>query len=140
MQEKLITFPTAELALSKGFYRETMGHSRTSVRYNYYNHLGELNGDCTEHIRELLRNKNTQERTADLVPAPTQALLQKWIREVHGISVLIDLDITLSYTYHISSLHPEASYLGGYIKSMYVYSTYEQALEEGLQIALKLIK
>jgi len=69
-----------------------------------------------------------------------QALLQKWLREKHGIKVIADTDITLMWIYTIQSLHPRASYTGNFIVSDYIYNTYEEALEAGLQQALKLIK
>lgn len=65
--------------------------------------------------------------------------LQCWLREKHGIHVCSDTDLTLSWIYTIQSLHPTASYTGNFLQSKHVYSTYEQALEEGLKQALELI-
>ena len=61
--------------------------------------------------------------------APTQTTLQ-----------LADLDITMSWLYTICSLHPQASYVGKFITSKFVYSSYEEALDAGLLEALSLIK
>lgn len=65
--------------------------------------------------------------------------LQKWLRKKHGIGVIVNIDGTLSWIWFISSLHPEASYVGKYIESTNVYSSYELALKAGLTEALKLI-
>ena len=73
------------------------------------------------------------------IDSPEQSYVQKWLREEHGVAVLVDLDITLSWIYKIISLHPEASYTGDFIQSYYVYNTFEKALEEGLIKVLNLL-
>lgn len=143
MQEQLITFTTAKLAKDKGFdWDVNLGYENISNLFiennNLYNPYDKE--DVIKINNDYFTISHTWTETKGSYPAPTQSLLQKWLREVHGISVLIDLDITLSYTYHINSLHPEASYVGKYIQSVHVYSTYEEALEAGLQTALNLIK
>ena len=71
--------------------------------------------------------------------APTQSLLQKWLREKHGIDVLpfkeqnTIQDLSLIYTWTIFNKGIISTIPKG-------YDTYEQALEKGLQEALKLIK
>lgn len=72
--------------------------------------------------------------------APTQSLIQKWLREKHGIALLCDIDTTLSWYYKILPLHELASYTGEFIRSKYVYQRYEDCLENGLIETLQLIK
>lgn len=69
-------------------------------------------------------------------------LLQKWLREVHEMWVIVTFD---SITYDVSIYGKYAlipielkSYLS--IPDAYCFTTYEQALEEGLKQALNLIK
>ena len=72
--------------------------------------------------------------------APTQTTLQRRLIKDHGVCVLADLDITMSWLYTICSLHPQASYIGKFITSKFVYSSYEEALDAGLLEASSLIK
>jgi hypothetical protein len=108
MTDQLISFETARLAKEKGFKEQTV---------QMYNDKGKLAfwTECT-------------------ILAPTQSLLQRWLREEHGIDICI-----LPYA------GPEISY--GYI--IYIDDkeirkvepwSYEKALEQGLQEALKLIE
>lgn len=149
MKEELITFDTAKLAKEKGL---KLGSRKSYVRYKKsYNYDGDPNhresykkGDVSlDYDFYMINGENKlgdlSNNVYDLYEAPTQSLLQKWLREVHGINVISDTDITLSWVYKIQSLHPKASYTGKYKSSAYVYSTYEEALEKGLQEALKLI-
>jgi hypothetical protein len=71
---------------------------------------------------------------------PTQSLLQKWLREVHEISVESTScwwdDGKKEFEYNVYKKD-----LGGDSPcSLSVFKTYEEALEVGLQEALKLIE
>jgi len=106
MIEELIKFETAKLAKEKGF----------SVHFNMLIGIE----DC----------ENPEDYLYEL---PTQSLLQKWLREEHGIYVRVD---TVNVDHHyawIIKLDPEHL---SYTKSD---TTYEKALEIGLTEALKLI-
>ena len=62
--------------------------------------------------------------------APTQSLLQKWLREYHDLSIKIDDFITdskIRYDYSISVLGSQTDNPTG------LFESYEEALEEGLQ-------
>lgn len=66
--------------------------------------------------------------------APNQSLLQKWLREVHEIHITITSISQESWQCHITRI---GECLGkNYTEDLY---TYEEALEEGLLEALKLI-
>lgn len=74
----------------------------------------------------------------DVISAPSQSLLQKWLRDVHGIDIMVK-----TWTGDIKGEKTYASdvYLFGtiiYIKLERV-KTYEEALEKGLFEAIKLI-
>ncbi len=74
---------------------------------------------------------------SDDYSAPTQSLLQKWLREVHLISIKVD-DFTynskIRYDVNVVPLGSQEDTPSEVLKS------YEEALEKGLQEALKLIK
>lgn len=65
--------------------------------------------------------------------APTQSLLQKWLRDVHNIYVRVD-SVSINSHYFWIRIFPHYISFGKNVK------TYEDALEVGLFEALKLIK
>ena len=67
--------------------------------------------------------------------APTQSLLAKWLREKHGIHVTITSISQESWQCHITRVGETLGKL--FFEDFY---TFEEALEYGLQEALKLIK
>jgi hypothetical protein len=125
MKEQIITFETAKLAKEKGF----------CIKYN-----------CCQLF--FTDNKNGMyENEPKIVPfehhtwilAPTQSLLQRWLREEHNIVVLIErLEHQLNpldnlYYPHVwgREFEPE---------DVHHSDSYEYSLESGLVKALKLIK
>ncbi len=131
MTEQRVTLETAKLAKEKGFdipsgrfYREsTLGHYLINPEYAY---------------------------DFDIL-APTQSMLQKWIREKHRILVIVTPEIIISnyskYTYSIILLDNDLriNHTNIFISKdkdsskFFLSTTYELALEAGLQEALKLI-
>ena len=66
MKEQLISFSTAKLAKEKGFDNyDVANYYREGINY-------ALNNSGTSTIKEVGN-----------YPAPTQSLLQKWLREKH---------------------------------------------------------
>lgn len=131
MKEEIITFETAKLAKKKGFTWD--------VKEAYYASKDEL----SKIMREECWNGypvNTEDEA--YLAAPTQSLLQKWLREVHKIIVepwFYDNSNDFSVTYAIKVAYPKTwhehdEFVGD------DYKTYEEALEQGLIEALKLIK
>lgn len=131
MREQYITIETAKLAAEKGFNIETR-NSDYMVDGNYPGEIGACIS-CTAYV-----------------PCPNQTLLQKWLREVHQIYVDIDIDQTTApkFCYMISRFignptnlaaeewdwenHPNG-------ENWHLHRKWEDALEEGLFEALKLI-
>ena len=86
------------------------------------------------------------EEVGKLLYMPTQSLLKRWLREKHGIHVssnpnglnsmlLPECKVEINYGYSVS--FKDSYFTSGYAN---FFTTYEQALEQGLQEALKLIK
>ena len=127
MEEQLISFETAKLAKEKGFKLPL--HSNR----NYYN----LNGNIHPY------NWFNQFELADYTDAPTQSLLQKWLREVHKINIFISSKTIENKTIFI----PHGRTIPDTIKNNLIVdiiqyctnNTYEEALEIALFEALKLI-
>lgn len=120
MEETVITPETAELAKNCGFDIET--------DKGYYKH-----GDEKDFVKLLLW-VNIEDEKPEFGYAPTQSILQKWLREVHRIDVLVDVEYYLKGRRYICNIFSfkEDLILDG-------FNTYEESLELGLQEALKLI-
>jgi len=68
---------------------------------------------------------------------PTQSLLQKWLREVHDVNLLVDTaGIKGKYVAFINSY----GWIYGYINEQKIFDSYEDALEAALVVGLNLIK
>jgi len=125
MEETLVSFKVAKLAKEKGFDEKV---------YREYDKSGYLR--CTSKSADVVLGPYDELLKSTEYPAPTQSLLQRWLREVHNIFVFI------------SPLIPNCREFGVTIysnkytceKDLGFYNQYEKALEVGLFEALKLIK
>ena len=129
MKEQLVNFETAKLAKEKGF---------NHIKANCY-------GDnmCYQLPEGNLINAVKGNVKLGYILAPTQSLLQKWLREVHNIHIYVEPYWKEEDAKNIN-VKPEycAWYIHGQIDIDEVPEfdkTYEEALEKGLQDALKLI-
>lgn len=87
-------------------------------------------------------------RTGDdeIFEAPTQALVQKWLREVHGINIFMSFKPNVKkwdyMPYSVSMNGKEyTKYYWAYfaLHNARRYDTYEQALEDGITEALLML-
>ncbi len=123
IEEELITFSTAKLAKEKGF---------TTHCRHYYD----------EDDEELGYNPDFPENSwDDHIFAPTQSLLQRWLREVHNIIVIPDFCIDM-YSCELYNMRNGIKGCKVTVSGVEWKDncTYEQALEKGLFQALELIK
>ena len=139
MEEQLISYETAKLAKEKGFDEKV---------YREYDKSGYLR--CTSKSADVVLGPYDELLKSTEYPAPTQTLLQKWLREVHNIEVLISRippeavlasknngkNILKNYNCYVWSFNnnPRIANNGSF------QDIYEEALEIGLYQALKLIK
>jgi hypothetical protein len=140
MKDELIRFETAKLAKEKGF--TNIFSEFESVCMYHVDFLGNI-----DMYDELQGN----EKIADFL-APTQSLLQRWLREEHNIHLtaipthdnVLFLSKTVHYYYIIGFVNDKhgwgvnQSYYGNLDNGL--FTTYEEALEQGLIEALKLIE
>lgn len=138
MKDQIITFETAKLAKEKGFNFNTFFFYEvsTNIRPTEEN-TPQYNIDNGEEHEGWLNYNDSGEF---VISASTQSLLQKWLRDEHQKVVIIIYNKT-KYGYFIHNM--SCIYADGDIWeqcSDFMYRTYEEALEIGLQKALKLIK
>lgn len=119
MKKQLIQLETAKLAKEKGFQE---------LCFYSYNKNGTL---------EIPYGEN-----GSTYSAPTQSLLQKWLRDVHNIDIAVGVgDSGALWGYTIFAVDEQKSSYRGYpFVNEIIYDTYEETLEAGLLEALKLIK
>jgi hypothetical protein len=141
MEEQKVNIEVAKLAKEKGFNIPTISY------YTPEGYCTESEGYQTERLEES--NWNDGQGSYPTSPeevdcsAPTQSLLQKWLREVHKSVITIrvynngeEWDET-EYRVSVSEFKHFTTH-DSFVKSN--FSTYEEALEVGLQEALKLIE
>lgn len=133
MEDNLIAFETAKLAKNKGFSIPTKDFFGLIDKSLYALKEGEKWKSENHNDNELMGKNRAS--------APTQSLLQRWLRETHNIHVTAKVDIVLhrGYGYWLTYLQSDNTYNQDQFIS-YKYLTYEHALENGLLEALNLIE
>ena len=125
MKDEIISLETAKLAKDKGF----------NIRCRHF--YNEGSGWKVQSDLLLRTGKDV------IVEAPTQSLLQKWLREVQNLHIYIDTTPVFDklqgskYKSQIKTPFQPFKWTTGHY---YVSNTYEESLEKGLQEALKIIK
>lgn len=122
-EEELISFETAKLAKSKGFDWKTL---------NCY--AGENNDSGVKfgersNAKDVF-NWNDVDNNYEWISAPTQSLLQRWLRDVHSMNIYVAL-IVSDETFWYYSINDE-------IIQPDIMESYEESLEYGLKETLKL--
>lgn len=118
MQDQLVSFQVAKLAKEKGFNESCIFH---------YGDTGELHAFDSGNRHHRVKHGN-------IIFAPTQSLLQKWLREVHNIVITVSLGLIWGQYYY------EVHCNGRFDVGENFNDTYEEALEAGLIEALNLIQ
>lgn len=125
MTEELVTLETAKLLRKKGFNeycRFVIGEDRV---------ISDINSSWNLPPNSF--------------PAPTQSIAQKWLREIRGVYVWVEPVIGKRWKVSFCDFNvpiEESDWMENEINKgngYPVYDTYEEALEAGIQEALKLI-
>lgn len=129
MTEEFVTLETAKLLKEKGFKEDV---------FTFYE-VDCVEGDMilseTYDVSENFNEKN------DCLSAPSQSLAQKWLRETKNIHICV-YNCACGYGYEISKADNGTHIASSAYKGTNdggEWDTYEEALESGLQEALKLI-
>lgn len=128
MEDQIISFETAKLAKEKKFNIEC-DKSQCII-----------NSRLDKNPRQSLRNTypGYEQGTINVIEsyyAPTQSLLQKWLREVHNIHIDCKfIDQILNFQSVVTAMNCNTETF-----ESLCFDKYEEALEEGLFQALNLI-
>jgi hypothetical protein len=147
MKDERITFETAKLAKEKGFNIIVRGHyieyliDRIDPEYPEGGGPFSMEKGKIEFEENAMINNGGSDysnQNYKMYTAPTQSLLARWLREIHNIQVYVSsqtVDGNKKYRDYVG-------YVNGYAINDprdEEFQTYEQAMEVGLQIALKMI-
>lgn len=122
IQEKIVTYEVAKLASEAGF---------KSFTRSYY-----MIGDKEPFFVGEAKNWNAH---SDRYSAPTQSLLQKWLRKNKEIHIVVSIKARGGETYwyyELLALGFFMQWLDGESMFSQQYRSYEEALEAGLKRAL----
>jgi hypothetical protein len=130
LKEDIVSFETAKLAKEKGF----LFRGRTN---DWLNTTLPYHEDGTRNLNLCYKGET--------YGAPTQSLLQKWLREKHHIQVEVNyrkFSVKGSDGYFYMAGTTKYWTMDNYFGETLFkgYDTYEQALEAGLRAGLNLIK
>ena len=132
MEEKLIQFETAKIAKARGF--------NIVCKTGYHGDFGDLKGDDYPFLGtySFLKDYPCNNKEEHQIAAPTQALLQKWFREVHSLDIEPEkYQHNEDGRYYKCRVWGEEFENAGYVTG---FDSYEEALEEGLLAALAAIE
>lgn len=131
MKDTLISFETAVLAKEKGFDIPTLyGCNEKGELQEYITYASYSPGEPEITIFDFIQKWEYQ--------LPTQSFLQKWLREIHNIHIVLFGFINNTY-WHYEIYTLDKAIIEFDLPSIKHGNTYEEALETGLQEALKLI-
>lgn len=142
-EEQHILLETAKLAKEKGFNIPIYHH----YSENPVNDLQLLVYPDNPQVGMgwKLTNYNSNDWVFNKWSAPSQSLLQKWLRDVKNIHITIDI-VNLGsdeYTWTLYDLYEEKrikeSFVGAGNSYHGTFNTYEEALEDALVESLKII-
>lgn len=124
IEEQFVSFDTAKLLKEAGFDVPTSTH---------YSNSGEV-------WWSSIPEDNNNDKSCKACSRPTLALAARWLREVHGIHVGIDLVYIKPMTGKWICFIRFTDDCGNPYCSTGWFDRYEEALETGLREAIKLIK
>ena len=135
IHEEICTYEVCKLAKEKGFPQE-FDYAHFKSKWNYYNHKGELNGDLGDILKLRIKHKPVPE---DMKPiaAPTQSLLQRWLREERGIHIAVFPNMANSFEFDYIVYTKGDMFWNPVYTAHSDFAAYELALEDALKYALK---
>jgi hypothetical protein len=129
MTDQLISLETAILAKEKGYNQ------------NPYKTANAYGPEFKDGSNVHLRSSSLFNPDSNTAVAPTQSLLQKWLREVHDTHITIYCFAQDGWGFDIAGagLKQKPNNWADHTPHKRGFSNYEKALEQGLIEALKLI-
>lgn len=134
IEESFVSFDTAKMLKEAGFDVPCRGVYVTD-RTGYYEFREYDNKQTTDDLCW-----DTDDGFQYEYLAPTQALAARWLREIHHYAVCVWFSKDHEKWFYAHGNMDNIMFDTDYCISEYIYDSYEEALEAGLQEAIKLIK
>mgnify|MGYP003305441855 CR=1 FL=1 len=139
IHEEICTYEVCKLAKEKGFNCKVYNYYQATKHYCETLRGIELHSVCWRLETDDCYNRYNKS-SEDVVSAPTQSLLQRWLREEKGIiiEVFMDDDSNMPLTYNIHQYKDwnwecVCHHHGNY----YAVTNWELCLEDALKYALE---
>lgn len=128
IKDQIITFDTAKLAKEKGLTHGLRCEGIYCIGWGSMKEDKAFSSSPRDNVNGQFH----------LALAPTQSALQKWLREVHKIYIVLTphIDKNRNIIYHVD-IYSES--ITEDDLTIWKYYNYEEGLEFGLQEALKLV-
>ena len=138
IHEEICTYEVAKLAKEKGF-PQGFNYTRFKFKWDYYNHKGELHGDLGDILKLRIKHKPIPEEMKPIA-APTQSLLQRWLREEKNIHIEI-IATASGYYWCVNKTNgtsiTDSDVLNRGTNDGGCFDTFEEGLEDALKYALE---
>ena len=147
MEEQFVSFKTTLLAKEKGFDISTLtifANEDEDCKYDPYKKGDVIISFPNESFTGIDKYSSVLEyhsykNSSTITTAPTQSLLQKWLREKNNIDITIHRSFSMKNSYHYCLIRNN-DYDNELQQEVRKDRKYEEALEEALYQALLLIK
>jgi hypothetical protein len=136
MEDRIVSFKIAKIAKECGFDFECKTFFKNDSNFEEFPYYA---GDGAGMDKNSTCLENDHYNFNVLCIAPTQSLLQRWLREVHNIHICMIINIHSEY----NKIYGYEIYGGDRLRclsSNSLNTSYEEALELALFTALNLIK
>ncbi len=137
MQEQLVSKETAILAREKGYNFYSKYFHTDSFGLCYIDESGEFLYNTEGHHQY---DCNGDFSFGERYYAPTQSLLQRWLREVHNIHISVGNIYNDWSKWSFAVVVKNKGIIISFRNDKNIFNSYEEALEIGLLKALKLIE
>ena len=132
MEDEIVNYETAVLAKEKGFDWKCRNYFDDREYCTFIkNGLG--------YYKNEYHKSNSQWKNTNNISAPTQSLLQRWLREKHNIHISVGTVYEDFSTWSYAIEKKEKGIIFGFRNDPVPYKTYEECLEKALLTALKMI-
>ena len=127
--EDVISFEVAKLCEEKGIFIHSLSFYDLENKDLHNNRVGKLlSYDCSSLNPAYYKR-------IEIIAAPTQSVLQRWLREKYDIHIIVVSSNIEGYNYGVVK---EKGFLG-ISPNIFPFETYEEALEQSLLEALQMI-
>lgn len=124
IEEQFVSFDTAQMLKEAGFDVPV---------YKHYTKTGAI-------WTSAMPEKHNDKMDYMCFPCPTQALAARWLREAYHYAVCVWFSKDHEKWFYAHGNMDNIVFDTDYCISEYIYDSYEEGLEAGLQEAVKLIK